>query len=111
MIYLLSTVMGMSPKQRKSHIQAADCYKSGKSCLLPVCQNRAVAILKKKFHFSLKTKLITEHKVEDSLEDQAWCKFKLQSWFKSNLSMQMAERYQTTTDKVGTNLHTDFNET
>lgn len=49
--------MGMSPKQRKSHIQAADCYKSGKSCLLPVCQNRAVAILKKKIS------LLTEDQV------------------------------------------------
>lgn len=69
----------MSPKQRKSHIQAADLYKSGTSCLLPVCQDRTVVILKKMFHFSLKIKLIKEHKVKYSLEDQAWYEFKLQS--------------------------------
>lgn len=63
------------------------------------------------FHFSLKIKLIKEHKVKYSLEDQAWYEFKLQSWFKSNLSMQMAARYQTTTAEVSTNLQTDFNET
>lgn len=56
-------------------------------------------------------KLIKEHKVEYSSEDQAWYEFKLQSWFKSNLSMQMAARYQMNAAEVGTNLQTDFNET
>lgn len=49
--------------------------------------------------------------MEHSLEDQAWYEFKLQSSFKSNLSTQMAARYQMTTAEVGTNLQTDSNET
>lgn len=95
----------MSPKQRKSHIQAADhayflCVKTGK-----------LLFWKKNISFLIKDQANKRAQVEYSLEDQALYEFKLLSWFKSNLSMQINARYQMTTAEVSTNLQTDFNET